>query len=44
MGEQFVPLFNLHKITYTIFGYLIYLSYIYVYEKGRENNSNTRGD
>jgi len=32
------------KITYTIFGGARAPSYIHVYEKGRENNSNARGN
>jgi len=32
------------KIIHTIFGASKGASYIHAYEKGRENNSNTRGD
>lgn len=41
---MFLELVFLKKITYTIFGAPEGASYIYVYEKGRENNSNTGGD
>jgi len=41
---MFLELVFLKKITYTIFGGARAPFYIYVYEKGRENNSNTGGD
>ena len=41
---MFLELVFLKKITYTIFGAPEGASYIHAYGKGRENNSNTRGN